>query len=32
MFQIGAQEEQLEQNRKNNKNGKPGRQVSNQMC
>lgn len=32
MFQISAQEEQLEQNRKNNKNGKPGRQVSNQMC
>lgn len=32
MFQIGAQEEQLEQNRKNNKNGKPGRQTSNQMC
>lgn len=32
MFQIGAQEEQLEQNRKNNKNGKPGRQISNQMC
>lgn len=32
MFQIGAQEERLEQNRKNNKNGKPGRQISNQMC